>query len=568
MRAVKTRQACSASISLILAMVLTHPSAIKAELQPEECLIIYNTNSPPSLDIATYYAAIRRIPPDQAIGIALPIADELRRDTYENRVLPAIRKAIKNNTWGSRIRCLVTCYDIPLRISKANPDAKDAQRAETLYQRLIKTEKTIRSIITALENIAHNNAKDAAPGNTDPPGPKSHRPKSPRPKSRKPESPRPEPGKSLTEAATFKALHKQYTQALTEIQIDRLADASVPSKVDKRKIITQVVQMEGLAGAIIRLRKQLEHESDEQTANRLKKLERKVARQEKEFVKLFSTDASTDDFDRGLQILKETRGWFGVANALANRIRLLRGHQSASAFDSELTLAMQPKYGLTGWRPAKLSQRERLFMVARLDGPHPIIVRRMIDDAVAVEKTGLRGVVYIDARGISDDEGYAEYDNDLRDLAKLVRTQTTLPSVLDTAPEVFKPESCPNAALYCGWYSLANYVDAFDFVRGAVAFHLASFEMVSLHDPTKKYWCKSLLSDGVTATLGPTSEPYLQSFPKPTAFFGLLMTGRYTLAEVFAMTSPYVSWQITLVGDPLYNPFRNNPQLPTTWKPR
>ena len=32
-----------------------------------------------------------------------------------------------------------------------------------------------------------------------------------------------------------------------------------------------------------------------------------------------------------------------------------------------------------------------VVMVARLDGPSPAIVRRMIDDAIATEETGLGG---------------------------------------------------------------------------------------------------------------------------------------------------------------------------------
>jgi len=88
--------------------------------------------------------------------------------------------------------------------------------------------------------------------------------------------------------------------------------------------------------------------------------------------------------------------------------------------------------------------------------------------------------------------------------------------------------------LYCGWYSLRKYVDAFVFVRGAVGFHIASFEAISIREPLEKGWVKNLLQDGVAATLGPVAEPFLQSFPKPTHFFGLLLTGQFTLAECFA----------------------------------
>jgi hypothetical protein len=35
------------------------------------------------------------------------------------------------------------------------------------------------------------------------------------------------------------------------------------------------------------------------------------------------------------------------------------------------------------------------------------------------------------------------------------------------------------------------------------------------------------------------------------------MSGQYSLAEVFALTNPFLSWRMILVGDPLYNPFKN-----------
>jgi uncharacterized protein (TIGR03790 family) len=116
-----------------------------------------------------------------------------------------------------------------------------------------------------------------------------------------------------------------------------------------------------------------------------------------------------------------------------------------------------------------------------------------------------------------------------------------------------------SAALYCGWYSHKKYVDAFQWSKGAVGYHVASSEAVSLHDPKRKYWVKSMIEKGVIASIGPVKEPYLTAFPPPSIFFPLLMSGKYTLVEVFAMTNPFLSWQMILVGDPLYNPFRNNP---------
>ena len=100
-----------------------------------------------------------------------------------------------------------------------------------------------------------------------------------------------------------------------------------------------------------------------------------------------------------------------------------------------------------------------------------------------------------------------------------------------------------------------------EYERGAVAWHLASSEAVTLRNGDSKVWCPNLLKKGVCATLGPVSEPYTVGFPKPAEFFGLLATGEYTLVECYGRTMLMCSWMTVLVGDPLYNPFKNASKL-------
>ena len=133
-----------------------------------------------------------------------------------------------------------------------------------------------------------------------------------------------------------------------------------------------------------------------------------------------------------------------------------------------------------------------------------------------------------------------------------------MPVVLDSQEKLFQPGQCPNAACYCGWYSLANYVDAFTWKRGAVGYHIASQECESLKGNGRRFWCKAMLQDGVAATIGPVGEPYVQAFPPPDFFFGLLIDGRLTMAECYALSNPFWSWQMVLIGDPLYRPFKNS----------
>ena len=249
--------------------------------------------------------------------------------------------------------------------------------------------------------------------------------------------------------------------------------------------------------------------------------------------------------------------------------------QTTAAVDSELTLALAPRYQLSKWLPnpfnagfdkfpAIAAIRQKTLMVGRLDGPTPEIARRLVDDALTVEAQGLQGVFYIDARGLQGDDkygGYAWYDHHLLKLYDLVKQRSTLKVVLDKNPDVFPPGSCPDAALYCGWYSLAKYVPAFKWVKGAVGFHVASAEATTLKQEGSNVWCKRMLEEGVAATLGPVSEPYLMSFPLPDEFFPLLMSGQKPLLEVYFRTLPHLSWMQILIGDPLYTPFKKNPAL-------
>ena len=244
--------------------------------------------------------------------------------------------------------------------------------------------------------------------------------------------------------------------------------------------------------------------------------------------------------------------------------------QGASV-DSELALVREDPYPLERWLPNKyyLGYRNKeiqgmpknVILLSRLDGPSEKIVRRVMDDSLFTEKEGLKGKAYFDAQwpdpGEKEVKGSAFYDRAIHRAAHRVEKSKLMPVVIDSRERLFQPGECPDAALYCGWYSYGHYVDAFTWVKGAVGFHIASGECQTLKDKASRVWCKVMLEKGVAATLGPVSEPYLEAFPIPDVFFGLLIDGRLTLAECYALSNPFWSWQMVLVGDPLYRPFKN-----------
>jgi uncharacterized protein (TIGR03790 family) len=240
-----------------------------------------------------------------------------------------------------------------------------------------------------------------------------------------------------------------------------------------------------------------------------------------------------------------------------------------ASVDSEIALVEEAAYSLEGWLPNKYfvllrgknipNMPQKVLLVSRLDGPTPQVVRRVIDDSMQAEKAGLTGKAYFDARwpgkGDKNLSPYEFYDRAIHNAARVVEKSGRMPVVLDEKERLFQPGEAPDAALYCGWYSLAKYVDAFTWARGAVGYHIASSECTTLKAGPSSVWCKMMLEKGVAATIGPVAEPYVQAFPLPDVFFDCLLGG-HELSVCYGASNPMLSWQMILIGDPLYRPFK------------
>lgn len=243
-----------------------------------------------------------------------------------------------------------------------------------------------------------------------------------------------------------------------------------------------------------------------------------------------------------------------------------RSLERTASFDSELTLVKKKNYDLKFWLPnpfflgyanqKTLLDKSEVLMTSRLDGPSADTVKRIINDSIQAENQGLSGRAYFDARGKDQGDkkrsGYGFYDQSIHKAADYLLQENLLPVTKEDTGELFQPGACPNTALYCGWYSLAKYIDSFTWQTGSVGYHIASSECASLKKKDSQFWCKRMLDKGIAATIGPVGEPYVQSFPVPEIFFKHLTEGYLTLAEAYLVSLPYLSWKMVLVGDPLY----------------
>ncbi len=210
---------------------------------------------------------------------------------------------------------------------------------------------------------------------------------------------------------------------------------------------------------------------------------------------------------------------------------------------------------------AQIQATNGVLMVARLDGPTPSIARGLVDKALAAETNGLWGRAYFDSRGLTNGN-YKTGDDWIRAACFYTRRQG-FETLLDSAPETFRASTpLPQIALYAGWYD--QHVSGpftrpnVEFMPGAIAYHLYSFSAQTVR--SAQSWVGAFLAQGVTATMGCVDEPYLDFTPNLEVFFERLLNREFTLGEAACAAQSGLSWQTTVIGDPLYRPFGRSAQ--------
>jgi len=252
-------------------------------------------------------------------------------------------------------------------------------------------------------------------------------------------------------------------------------------------------------------------------------------------------------------------------------LSVLRGRNDA-AVDSELSLLPwpDPRRMLAGFTPnpiygatnsESINPAHGVLMVSRLDGPDAATARALVDKAMDAERDGLWGRAYFDMRGLTN--GPLKTGDDWIKVAAIASHNYGFETVVDDKPETFSagfPMS--QIALYAGWYDW-NASGPFaqpkvEFMTGAFAYHLHSYSAQTLRSTTT-HWCGPLLAEGATATMGCVNEPYLDFTPNLAIFFTRWLAG-FSFGEAAYASQPGLSWQTTVIGDPLYRPFGQDPR--------
>ena len=245
--------------------------------------------------------------------------------------------------------------------------------------------------------------------------------------------------------------------------------------------------------------------------------------------------------------------------------------RNEAAVDSELTLLplLDHKLAITGPVPnpaglatnnLAINPTNGVLIVARIDGPTPEIAKGLVDKAIFAEENGLWGNAYFDTRSITN-AAFRQGDEMLKAGAELTRLYG-FEVVNEPSNHTFPPTTPLNdIAFYFGWYDQSvsgPFTNGMaEFRPGAVAYHLHSFSSRALR-VTDVWWTGPLLAAGATATMGCTEEPYLQGTPQINVFIYRFLQLGFSFGEAALASQPILSWQIAVVGDPLYRPFAKN----------
>jgi uncharacterized protein (TIGR03790 family) len=515
--------------NLLAAVALLMATGPTWALSPDQIALVVNRAVPKGMELAQFYAQARNIPRDQIITLDLPTIEDVSFDRYERDVTPVVRRFLREHHLEQKITCLVTFYGVPLRVQDRVNAPIEGIEAAQLRQLAPQVNRRLAQIVEQLEHDAGSLVPGFTPISTD---------VSLDGLTRRADA----AFKAMTTAAETaqEPARRQIVARLKAAQSTFMAPVDIDDGWDA---VRKATTGPATAPSAAMVQELLDKPYDRSARLQLR-------------------DA-----------LRQFGGWFTYARVLEAHIDYLTTPSTGAAFDSELALVWWPTYKRGMWQPNTLNPHFRemrsapVLMVMRLDAPTPEMVRDLIINSLAAEHAGLSGKLVVDARGLSPknpdpkDDAFGIFDERLRTLAKFVSDKTNVPVQLDDKPEVLLPGAASDVALYCGWYSLRNYVPGMKFSRGAVGYHVASFELMTLHEEHEHGWVRGLLYGGVVGTLGAVNEPYLHAFPPPEEFFPLLMTGKVTLAEAYWATNPLTSWMISFIGDPLYNPYSKDPKV-------
>ncbi|MGL6096026.1 MAG: TIGR03790 family protein, partial [Fimbriiglobus sp.] len=128
------------------ALVVLFPAAASA-LEPRDVVVVFNTAVPASRAVADHYAAARKVPAGNLVGLDLPAGEDISRDDFNRKLAGPLREKLRDRK--ARVRVLLTVYGVPLRVGGASQTDAEKQEIAALAPKIDAARKKLTELSAA-----------------------------------------------------------------------------------------------------------------------------------------------------------------------------------------------------------------------------------------------------------------------------------------------------------------------------------------------------------------------------------------------------------------------------------
>jgi uncharacterized protein (TIGR03790 family) len=130
-------------------------------------LLVVNQDSPESVEIGNYYAAVRGIPSGQIVRISAPVTDSLSRFAFDTKIQMPIASFLAKHLLQDQVLYIVLTKGVPLRVEGTDglngTVASVDSELTLLYRRMVGSANMVDSELTLLYRLVDRSAGSAVP---------------------------------------------------------------------------------------------------------------------------------------------------------------------------------------------------------------------------------------------------------------------------------------------------------------------------------------------------------------------------------------------------------------------
>ena len=283
-------------------------------LEPEEIAIIAVRRSPRSRELARFYAERREVPTSQICLIDVEPGVNLDRNEWNRRVRPAIRRWIGANDLQGKLRCLVTTWDVPLKIGRESAVSEDRKlflkgMRKVQFDRLNDVIGQVREVLTS-ETVENERLEEET---------------------------------AIAEVAN--KLQSEFKSAGGRISTEQNRTKATR---ENQKLSQLFVRTTGVTGLVKQLSNPKQNLNADQ-AKQLQQLQGRLAGLQEGLLAMTTLPESVSRDEQILGVLLLSGGILKCITWIDQQLKLLQKNETYASFDSELSLIYWPAYPLSRW---------------------------------------------------------------------------------------------------------------------------------------------------------------------------------------------------------------------------